>query len=138
MSEAGFALGTGVALLGREWLIDRVVKTWTGELVDLTGRSTLLYYRDLKQGTLDLGTGAGVRSVPVDALLSSRRVHLSELFAEDVLASVARRARTVKAKATENFEERGKVFTAAVRAMAGTDRQEEDLEESVDVEVDET
>ena len=38
----------------------------------------------------------------------------------------------------ESFEERGKVFTAAVRAMAGTHRQEEDLEESVDVEVDET
>jgi hypothetical protein len=36
----------------------------------------------------------------------------------------------------ENFEERGKIFAAAVRAMAGTPRQEEDLEEVVDVEVD--
>jgi hypothetical protein len=77
MSEAGLTMETGVALLGREQLVDHAVKTWTSELIDLTGRSTLLYYRDLKQGTPDLGTGAGVRSVPVDALLSSRRIRLS-------------------------------------------------------------
>lgn len=35
----------------------------------------------------------------------------------------------------ENYEERGKAFSAAVRAMAGTNRQEEDLEEVVDVDV---
>ena len=29
----------------------RAVKTWIGEFVDLGGRNTLLYYRDLKQGT---------------------------------------------------------------------------------------
>lgn len=37
----------------------------------------------------------------------------------------------------ENYEERGRVFTAAVRAMAGTVRQEEDLDEGVEVEIDE-
>lgn len=37
----------------------------------------------------------------------------------------------------ENYEERGKVFAAAVRAMAGTPRQEEDLEELVEVDLDE-
>lgn len=36
-------------------LIDRAVKTWTGELVDLGGRNTRRYYRDLKQDTLDVG-----------------------------------------------------------------------------------
>ena len=36
----------------------------------------------------------------------------------------------------ENYEERGTVFTAAVRAMAGTSRQEEDLDEEVEVDVD--
>ena len=44
---------TGTA--SRAALVQRGVKTWTGELVDLGGRNTLLYYRDLKQGTLDLG-----------------------------------------------------------------------------------
>lgn len=30
------------------------VQTWTGHLIDLGGRNQLLYYRDLKVGTLDL------------------------------------------------------------------------------------
>ncbi|MEI8257957.1 MAG: UDP-N-acetylmuramoyl-L-alanine--D-glutamate ligase [Deltaproteobacteria bacterium] len=37
----------------------------------------------------------------------------------------------------ENYEERGKVFSAAVKAMAGTSRQEEDLDMEVVVDVDE-
>jgi UDP-N-acetylmuramoylalanine--D-glutamate ligase len=36
----------------------------------------------------------------------------------------------------ENYEERGKVFSAAVRAMAGNPRQEEDLDVPVEVDVD--
>jgi UDP-N-acetylmuramoylalanine--D-glutamate ligase len=36
----------------------------------------------------------------------------------------------------ENYAERGTVFAAAVRAMAGTPRQEDDLDMAVDVEVD--
>ena len=88
-------------------LVRRAVRTWTGELVDLGGRNTLLYYRDLKQGTLDVGPGSGANEIAVDALLSSRTVRLSNLFGDAVIGSEARRARTVKAKATENFEERG-------------------------------
>jgi hypothetical protein len=87
--------------------VRRAVKTWTGELVDFSGRNTLLYYRDLKQGTLDLGPASGASLMQVEALLSSRRVRLSEMFGDDVLAQAARRARTIKAKANENFEERG-------------------------------
>ena len=45
-------------------------------------------------------------AVAVDELLSSRPVRLSLVFGEHDGAA-ARRARTVKAKATENFEERG-------------------------------
>lgn len=37
----------------------------------------------------------------------------------------------------ENYEERGKVFSAAVKAMVGTSRQEEDLDIEVVVDVDE-
>ena len=88
-------------------LIGRAVKTWTGELIDLGGRNTLLYYRDLKQGTLDIGTGSGANGVALDDLLSSRSVRLSVMFDDATIGPAARRARTVKAKATENFEERG-------------------------------
>jgi hypothetical protein len=38
--------------------ISRVVKDWTGQLVDVSGCNILLCYRDLKAGTLDL-SGAG-------------------------------------------------------------------------------
>jgi AAA domain-containing protein/uncharacterized protein DUF4011 len=92
---------------GRVALVGHAVKAWIGELVDLGGRNTLLYYRDLKQGTLDIGPGCGASTVAVDALLSSHAVRLSAIFGDAVLTAAARRARTVKAKATENYEERG-------------------------------
>jgi very-short-patch-repair endonuclease len=91
----------------RRTLIDRAVRTWTDELIDLGGRNTLLYYRDLKQGTLDLGPASPAHDVAVGQLLSSRTMRLSTLFGETSISSAARRARAVKAKATENFEERG-------------------------------
>jgi hypothetical protein len=105
VSEPGSAsLSSGA---GRVGLVGRAVRVWTGELVDLGGRNTLLYYRDLKQGTLDIGPGSGASPVAVDQLLSSRPVRLSMLFSDMAVGGAARRARTVKAKAVENFEERG-------------------------------
>ena len=92
---------------GRVSLVGRAVKTWTGELVDLGGRNTLLYYRDLKQGTLDIGPGSGADAVAVETLDSSQTVRLSTMFGETAMTAAARRARTVKAKTTENYEERG-------------------------------
>jgi very-short-patch-repair endonuclease len=91
----------------RRTLIDQAVRTWTGQLIDLGGRNTLLYYRDLKQGTLDLGPESPAHDVAVEQLLSSRTMRLSTLFGETSIDSAARRARAVKAKASENFEERG-------------------------------
>jgi very-short-patch-repair endonuclease len=88
-------------------LVQRAVASWTGELIDLGGRNTLLYYRDLKQGTLSLGAESGADAVAVDDLLSGRTVRLSEMFSDSTRGAAARRARTVKAKAAENVEERG-------------------------------
>src|SRR5215472_15257110 len=80
---------------GRVSLVGRAVKTWTGELIDLGGRNTLLYYRDLKQGTLTFGTESGANPVAVDMLLSGRTVRLSEMFSDSNRPGAARRARTV-------------------------------------------
>jgi very-short-patch-repair endonuclease len=99
--------GGAGAVRRRVDLVGRAIKTWTGELVDLGGRNTLLYYRDLKQGTLDLGPGSGASPAAVAELLSSHLVRLSTVFGDAAMAVAARRARTVKAKATENYEERG-------------------------------
>ena len=107
-SGATGQLGTpSSASPGRRRLIDRAVRTWTGELIDLGGRNTLLYYRDLKQGTLDVGPSSPADDVAVEQLLSSRTMRLSTLFRDTSIGGAARRARAVKAKATENFEERG-------------------------------
>jgi very-short-patch-repair endonuclease len=85
--------------------VTAAVRDWVDQLIDLTGRNNLLYYRDLKQGTLDLGPADG--TVAMDALLGSNPVRLSNLFEEVDLPRVAKRARTIRAKANENFEERG-------------------------------
>jgi len=87
--------------------VERAVDVWKGQLVDLGGRNTLLYYRDLSVGTLDLGPGACAQQGAVEELLGSRTVALSNMFDEDRRANAAKRARTIRGKATENFEERG-------------------------------
>jgi very-short-patch-repair endonuclease len=81
------------------------VKTWQRTLVDLGGRNTLLWYRDLPSGTLDLTTA---HPGGVSKLLAGHRTRLSELVREPVaLAEARRRARSIRAKALELKEERG-------------------------------
>lgn len=87
---------------------DRVaaaVKSWQRTLVDLGGRNTLLWYRDLPSGTLDLTT---THPGGVSMLLAGKRTRLSDLVREPVaLAEARRRARAIRAKALELREERG-------------------------------
>jgi len=89
----------------RSKIIERASKTWTGQLVDLTGRNNLLYYRDLKVGTLPLD------DVPHRLLfeaLAGRAITLSKLFPdEEGFADAIKRARTVRNKANAHYEERG-------------------------------
>lgn len=87
--------------------VRRAQQVWRGQLVDLGGRNTLLYYRDLKVGTLDLGPGSTADQAAVQQLLASHAMGLSALFPEDARPDAAKRARTIRAKAAENFEERG-------------------------------
>jgi hypothetical protein len=88
----------------RRQRVRQAVKAWTGQLIDLGGRNTLLYYKDLKQGTLDLGLAD---PVALDELLKSETVRLSNLFDPTAVEAAARRVRGIRAKANENFEERG-------------------------------
>ncbi|MEW1954701.1 AAA domain-containing protein [Terrabacter sp. NPDC080008] len=87
---------------------DRVaaaVRTWQRTLVDLGGRNTLLWYRDLPSGTLDLTTA---HPGGVSMLLAGRRTRLSDLVREPAaFAEARRRARAIRAKALELREERG-------------------------------
>ena len=103
--DGGASGGAGLFSKRRQDLVRRQVKTWTGQLIDLGGRNNLLYYRDLKQGTLDLGN-ASERAFA--DLLANKAVKLSKLFPDpEERATALRRVRAIRNKAKENFEERG-------------------------------
>jgi hypothetical protein len=73
--------------------------------VDLGGRNTLLWYRDLPAGTLDLTTA---HPGGMAMLLAGRPTRLSDLVREPTaLEEARRRVRTIRAKTLELHEERG-------------------------------
>ena len=85
--------------------VRRAVAGWTKHLVDLGGRNTLLWYRDLPTGTLDLTTA---HPGGVSMLLAGRPTRLSDLVREPAAFDEARRrARTIAGKTRELREERG-------------------------------
>lgn len=90
---------------GREDALQAASAVWTGQLVDLTARNNLLFYKDLKVGTLDL---SDVEDRHLFDVLAGRTVRLTRLFpGEDERANAVRRARAVRNRAQEHFEERG-------------------------------
>lgn len=85
--------------------VRHAVAGWTKHLVDLGGRNTLLWYRDLPTGTLDLTTA---HPGGVSMLLAGRPTRLSDLVREPAAFDEARRrARTIAGKSRELREERG-------------------------------
>ncbi|MET7395248.1 AAA domain-containing protein [Dactylosporangium sp. NPDC005572] len=89
----------------RAELVQAAARRWRSQLIDLGGRNTLLYYRDLRAGTLDLSAAEGVA---VEALLGGRTLPLGQLFPDrDQHAAAIKRARTIRNKARELAEERG-------------------------------
>ncbi|WP_433611085.1 AAA domain-containing protein [Dactylosporangium sp. CA-139114] len=86
-------------------LVQEAARRWRSQLIDLGGRNTLLYYRDLRAGTLDLTSADPVAQ---QALLGGRTLPLGQLFTEpDAHAAAIKRARTIRNKARELTEERG-------------------------------
>ena len=87
---------------------DRVaaaVKEWQRTLVDLGGRNTLLWYRDLATGTLDL---THAHPGGLSMLLAGRPTKLSDVVREPAaLEDAKRRARAIRAKSRELHDERG-------------------------------
>ncbi|MFG2038091.1 AAA domain-containing protein [Dactylosporangium sp. NPDC048998] len=86
-------------------LVQEASRRWRSQLIDLGGRNTLLYYRDLRAGTLDL---SAADPVSLEALLGGRTLPLGHLFADpEAHAAAIKRARTIRNKARELTEERG-------------------------------
>ena len=95
----------GSAPADRRGLIEAAVREWTGQLISLGGRNTLLHFRHLKAGTLDLGIA---NPSELSRLLDGRTVTLTSLFPDATIREqAARRCRTIRSKANENLEERG-------------------------------
>ena len=88
--------------LGRR--IDRAIATWTGQLVDITGRNTLLCFKDLRAGTLEL---TDANEVALEQLLGTHSVRFSDAFSGDDVAPAARRGRAILARSDENYQEKG-------------------------------
>ena len=85
--------------------VDTARAAWTRHLVDLGGRNTLLWYRDLPTGTLDLTTA---HPGGVAMLLAGKPTKLSDLVREPAaLDEARRRARAIAAKTRELAQERG-------------------------------
>jgi very-short-patch-repair endonuclease len=85
--------------------VDAAREGWIRALIDKSRRNNLLYFRDLKVGTLDL-TGADARSM--ERLLKQDEVALSKLLPKEADLRVAEaKLGEVRARSVMNSEERG-------------------------------
>ena len=106
--DAAFDDGAGRRII-------RAVKDWTGQLIDVSGRNTLLSFKDLRAGTLDLSSA---KDVAIERMLAGFTIRFSEAFVDEELAGAARRGRAIQSRAEENFEERGLRTLFAAWGMA--------------------
>ena len=87
-------------------LVAAAQRQWIDGLTDLGGRNTLLYYKDRRAGTLDLG---GADPDAVERFEKTGHARLTKLFPgdPDVRADAIRRMQAIYRKARELQEERG-------------------------------
>ncbi len=103
--DTGLSAGTGDSADPRADRVSAALREWTRHLVDLGGRNTLLWFRNLPTGTLDLTTA---HPAGLARFLAGRQTTLSALIREPAaLDEALRRARAIAAKSRELREERG-------------------------------
>jgi very-short-patch-repair endonuclease len=89
----------------RAALIAAAQAGWIAALTDLGGRNTLLYYKDRRAATLDLGAAD---AAAVDRFLRTGSSRITRLFSDvDARADAIRRTQIIYRKARELEEERG-------------------------------
>ncbi|HWI62988.1 MAG TPA: AAA domain-containing protein [Symbiobacteriaceae bacterium] len=88
----------------RQTLVDRARENWVRKLIDLSRRNNLLYFRDLKNGTLDL---TDVDAGELDALFAGKPLPLTALVKETERTSGLAAAREIWRRAQANLEEKG-------------------------------
>ena len=90
--------------MSRRETVERAAKQWAEELTDESGRNRLLYYKELKAGTLNLDHA---RVTVLKRLLGGRKVRAQQLFPDERSVDAVGRIRAVNRMATTNFEEKG-------------------------------
>jgi len=115
-AEAADALGVSAETLdSRRQTVERAVERWKDDLIDLTARNRLLYFRDLQTGTLSLDD---VSRDQLMQLVGGKRVALSKLVPRSLPAKhhaskltpfedAVRRVRGITRTARAYEEERG-------------------------------
>jgi very-short-patch-repair endonuclease len=88
----------------RRSAVDAAREGWIRRLIDLSRRNNLLFFRDLKTGTVDLSGATGQAMMP---FLQGESVPLSEFVARDQLMEVSGKIREIRRRALSNLEERG-------------------------------
>ena len=84
--------------------VTRAAGQWSKELTDESGRNRLLYYKELKVGTLSLDNA---NPQVQKRLLSGKKVQAQQLFSHEYFEDAVRRIRAVNRKAVANYEEKG-------------------------------
>jgi len=103
----------------RAELIEAAQARWVSALTDLGGRNTLLYYKDRRAGTLDLGPA---EPEVLSHFLKTGSVRLTRLFSDvDIRADAIRRVQAIYRKARELAEERGLAASYLAAGMAQWD-----------------
>ena len=88
----------------RQKRVEHAAARWAKELTDETGQNLLLYYKELKTGTLNMDDADPSKK---KALLNGKKIRLQELFTDEQASDALRRVRAINRKATANYEEKG-------------------------------
>ena len=99
----------------RRIIVEKARQAWIRRLIDLSRRNSLLYYRPLKTGTLDLSLTDGDRMA---ALLSEDTVPISKLLDGPADERLTSKLREIWRRAQTNAEEKGLSTLFATLGMA--------------------
>ena len=98
--------GTPAISADRRAAVEGACRTWINRLIDPSRRNNLLFFRELREGTLDLS------SSPKDGIAalispSSPAVKLTDLVNPDDAVAAAAKLQEIRKRAVVNQEERG-------------------------------
>ena len=88
----------------RRKIVDAARQAWIDKLIDTTRRNNLLYFKDLKKGTLDLSSAS---ADDIEQILSGKGVPVERLTGEQDGTRVAAIVREMGRRAITNREEKG-------------------------------